>query len=208
MFRITLFSLLITMVVIVDGPMTQAGEQIHHEAHEHGVARLNVAVEGNNLYIELRSPAANIVGFEHPPRTGAQKDAVSRALKELKAGDKWFIPSPGSGSRLASARVETDIDHHDGHTPESDHDQNQNEPRGSKESRDEDHRDADAHEHERHSEFTAEYLFMCKNPKALSHVDVKLFQNFPGIEHIEVQLITEKRQNAQDLTSKENTIRF
>ena len=33
-------------------------------AHEHGVAQLNVALDGNTLEIELESPAMNLVGFE------------------------------------------------------------------------------------------------------------------------------------------------
>ena len=41
----------------------QAAEYRHHEAHEHGVAHMNVAVERNELYIEFISPAANIVAL-------------------------------------------------------------------------------------------------------------------------------------------------
>jgi hypothetical protein len=59
-------------------------------AHEHGVARLNLAVAGNSLTIELFSPAANIVGFEHHPRTQAQKDQVKEARKTLEAAQTLF----------------------------------------------------------------------------------------------------------------------
>ena len=76
---IFLISGLLAIVIIFSGPV-QAEEKRHHEAHEHGVANLNVAVEGNNIYIEFSSPAANIVGFEHHPRTHEQKDAVRDAV--------------------------------------------------------------------------------------------------------------------------------
>ena len=36
-----------------------------HSAHEHGIARLFVAVEQQNLEIEFQSPAINLIGFEH-----------------------------------------------------------------------------------------------------------------------------------------------
>ena len=70
-----LLSSVIIIVVTATGPLfsaIQAGEHHHHDAHVHGVAHLNVALEGNDLYIELTSPAANIVGFEHDPRTQNQ----------------------------------------------------------------------------------------------------------------------------------------
>ena len=54
----------IILIVWAVGPNLsniQAAEYRHHEAHEHGVAHMNVAFEGNELYIELISPAANIV---------------------------------------------------------------------------------------------------------------------------------------------------
>jgi hypothetical protein len=46
---------------------------------------MNVAFEENELYIELISPAASIVGFEHHPRSEAQKTAVKKATETLKA---------------------------------------------------------------------------------------------------------------------------
>ena len=53
--------------------LSQAEEKHHHKAHVHGVAHLNVALEDNELYIEFISPAANIVGFEHQPKTEKTK---------------------------------------------------------------------------------------------------------------------------------------
>jgi hypothetical protein len=62
----------------------QATEFRHHEAHEHGVAHMNVALEGYDLYIEFFSPAANVVGFEHHPRAEEQKSPVKKAMPQLK----------------------------------------------------------------------------------------------------------------------------
>jgi len=208
MFRSTISSLPVAMVLILLSAMAQAVEYRRHEAHAHGVAHLNVAIEGNRLYIEFSSPAANIVGFEHRPRTQDQKGAIQAAIQKLKKGDKLFVLPPGSRSQLETAEVDTDIDDHDSHGTDSGHVRKDNDHHASEDSHDKDHHDADGHENERHSEFKAKYQFSCDNPKALSHIQVKLFQAFPGIEHIEVQLVTEQRQTAQDLTQKEKTIRF
>jgi len=200
MFRSTILLLSVAMVLLALGPMTLAGEYHYHDAHEHGVAYLNVAIEGNNLYIEFSSPAANIVGFEHPPRTQSQKDAVKTAKQRLKEGDKLFILSPESRSRLLMSRVETDIDHKADHKTKSEHDHEQNEPHRGDEPSDKEPRNAVKHAQEHHSEFEATYQFVLKDPNRLSRIDVNLFKAFPGIEHIELQLVTEKRQTAQELT--------
>ena len=188
----------LTFVIISSGSV-QAEEKRHHGAHEHGVANLNIAVEGNNVYIEFSSPSANIVGFEHHPRTHDQKDAVKDAVKKLKQGDALFILSAGSKSRLVKSSVDTDIDKDADHHSESEHAHGEEGHHGQEE-----HHEAD--EHERHSEFKAEYHFVCKKPDRLSQIDVKLFRVFPGIEHIEVQLITETKQTAVELTAKKNKI--
>jgi hypothetical protein len=196
--------------------LVQAEEKRHHDAHEHGVAHLNVAVEGNNIYIEFTSPAANIVGFEHHPRTNEQKDAVKDAVNQLQKGDSIFLLSAKSDSQLVKSSVHTDIDKDADHHSESEHahkekehhgakeHHGENEHHGEKEHHDKEHGEAD--EHERHSEFKAEYHFVCKTPDKLSQIDVKLFSIFPGIEHIEVQLLSKTKQTAMELTAKKNKI--
>jgi hypothetical protein len=39
-------------------------------------------------------------------------------------------------------------------------------------------------------------------------MDVMLIQTFPGIEHIEVQLLTETKQSAHELTAQNHRIKF
>jgi hypothetical protein len=187
----------------------QTAEYRHHEAHEHGVAHMNVAFEGNELYIEFISPAANIVGFEHPPRTREQKTAVMAAIKKLEAGEGLFVLPSGAGGRLIESKVHTDINSDSGRetneTKSPEHDEMNRDAGHEAEKHDhEKHQHGD--DHERHSEFKAEYHFMCKNPQKLSYVDVMLFSVFPGIEYIEVQLLTGSRQTALELTAGQKKI--
>jgi len=189
----------------------QSAEYRHHEAHEHGVAHMNVALEGNELYIELISPAANIVGFEHHPRTQEQKAAVKAAIKKLEAGEKLFAFPSGVGGRLVKSKVHTDINSDFGHeSDETKSHENDEMSRGSGHEAEkhghEEHQHGD--EHERHSEFKAEYHFVCKKPEKLAYVDVMLFSIFSGIEHIEVQLLTGTKQTAFELTATKKKILF
>ena len=53
-------------------------------AHEHGGAKLNIAIDGKDATVELETPADGIVGFEHTAVTAADKKQQSAALDTLK----------------------------------------------------------------------------------------------------------------------------
>jgi hypothetical protein len=190
----------------------------HHEAHVHGVARMNVALEGDALFIELISPAANIVGFEHAPRTTEQKAAVRKALETLKSGMALFTPPADAGARLVESKVESDISDDDQHSPETGHNHGHNHdhgPRHKSASQAPDHHGhspADDHEHDHdhdhHSDFRAQYHFVFQHPEKLKHLEVMAFRVFPGIAHIEVQLLTGAKQTALKLSPQRNRIDF
>jgi Protein of unknown function (DUF2796) len=52
--------------------LADEAERREHGAHEHGVAELNLALDGKELWIEFSSPAVNLVGFEHTPGNAEQ----------------------------------------------------------------------------------------------------------------------------------------
>lgn len=189
-----------------NAPQVQAGKHQHQKAHVHGVAHINVALEGNELYIEFTSPAANIVGFEHHPRTKKEKNAVNDAIGTLKAGEKLFALPRGAGARLMKSDVETEIENDSGHESKEAHEHEHGEISEEKEHDGHHHENHKEDEHGQHSEFKAVYRFACKNPDKLTHIKVMLFRAFKGIEHIEVQILTRTKQTAMELTSKKNKI--
>ena len=176
---IGVFAIVVLSVLVLKA---QEEPSRRHNAHEHGVAHLNVAIEHADLYLEFISPAANIVGFEHPPRTDGQKAKVNKAVEALKNGEAMILLPPDVQGWLADCIIDTTIDDEETHD--------------------------ETHEHEGHSEFTAEYHFVSKHPEKLAHIDVMLIRAFPGIERIEVQLLTGSKQTALELTAKQNRIPF
>ena len=60
------------------------GEHREHEAHEHGRGTLDIVAEGEELVVEFRIPAANVVGFEHAPRDDAEHEAVRMAAETFR----------------------------------------------------------------------------------------------------------------------------
>jgi hypothetical protein len=187
-------------------PRIEAGEQRHHKAHVHGVAQINVALEDDQLYIEFTSPGANIVGFEHQPKTEEQKIAVHEAIATLKAGEKLFVMAPSAGASLMESDVDTGMKIDTGSESEDRHEHEARDHRAEKQKHNAEHQKEN--EHEQHSEFKAVYRFACKAPDKLSHMDVMLFRIFKGIEHIKVQILTPKKQTSVELNAKKNRIAF
>ena len=92
-------------------PTLAAAQAEHrsHGAHAHGLARLDLAVEGGVVLIGLESPAANIVGFEHAPANAGERAALDAALATLKDGGRLFRLPADAGCRLVEAVVETPL---------------------------------------------------------------------------------------------------
>jgi hypothetical protein len=165
--------------------LADEAEHREHGPHVHGVAELNVALDGNVLWIELSSPTVNIVSFEHAPQNAEQKAAVRDATETLKDGERVFGTSADASCRLAQAKVTTDIEH-----PGTEHHDDADE-----------HGEEEEHAGEAHSEFQASYRFECAAPDALKQLEVHLFDLFPGTEEVEAQVISGGRQTAAELTA-------
>ncbi|MDX1609280.1 MAG: DUF2796 domain-containing protein [Halofilum sp. (in: g-proteobacteria)] len=191
----------IVALALPTGPA--AAERRDRDAHVHGAAALDVAVLGDEVEIDLRSPAVNIVGFEHEPRTENQRARLTAALAALREGTELFA-LPGADCALREARVrraegqsadDVDLGHDD---------------RG----QGEDHADAaDGHGHEQdedqsaaHSEIRAHYRFRCAG--RVRAVRVALFERFPGTGSVRVQYLTGDLQGARTLTPDAATLRF
>jgi Protein of unknown function (DUF2796) len=165
--------------------LADEAEHREHGPHVHGVAELNVALDGNVLWIELSSPAVNLVGFEHAPQDAEQKAAVRQATENLQDGARVFGTSPDAGCELTEAKVTTDI-----------------EPAGAE------HHDDAEHAGEAHSEFQASYRFDCAAPDALTQLEVRLFELFPRTEEVEARVIGRAGQTAAELTAAAPSLAF
>ena len=165
-------------------------EHEHHAAHVHGVSHLNLVLEGQELLLDLTSPAANIVGFEHKPATEQQRTTLRQAAAELRRGGELFrLPEAAecrfSGAEVRSTLLVALLEDHD-HSHDHGHD----------------------HDHEAHADIHSEYRFICSSPARLNQIEVTLFSAFPATERIEVQSITPSGQQHHRLTPQQRTIRL
>ena len=176
--------------------LLQAGESNgprQYGTHEHGVARLNIALDRNRLYIELISPAVNLVGFEHIPTTEQQHRAIEAAVQTLEDVDLLFALSPEADCTLVTVQVDSPLLTAADAPEDHDHDHEQ---------------DHNAMAGELHSEFSAEYRFDCSAPQRLSHLEVRLFERFPDTEEIQAQWLGPQGQWAAQLTPDDARLSF
>ena len=86
-------------------------------AHEHGGAKLNIAIDGKEATIELETPADGIVGFEHDAVSDADKKQESRALDALKNRIAEMVIFDRSAACAFTARkVAVEKDPEEGHS--------------------------------------------------------------------------------------------
>jgi hypothetical protein len=75
-------------------------------AHQHGAAALQVSLDGRVLQIAYDGPAENILGFEHAPKTEAQRKTVARAEEQLRQSAQLFTTPPAAACQAQPARIE------------------------------------------------------------------------------------------------------
>jgi len=178
----------------------QAHDDHDHEhgslgAHEHGVASLNVALDGQTLELQIDSPAMNFVGFEHAAKSDADKAKVAAAKAELEKPIELFGLAAGA-CQVTKQELDSplfgDHDHHEDEAHEHEHE----------------HADADEHEHE-HSDIEASYELSCKQADALKELDLsELFKRFPATHKVNVQLIGPSGQQGAELTAAQPRLSF
>ena len=184
----------------------------------HGEASLAIAAEDNELAFELRSPLANIVGFEHDPRTDEERTALATAAADLLMGASLFLPNNEAGCSFDYVQSSLgdgedahhegeDAHHHDDHAADEHHDEHGDHHEEAHEGHDDhhddhgEHADHDDHGHgDVHADMTATYMFSCSAPDRLNSIYVGLFDQFSGMETIEATFLSETVQTAADLT--------
>lgn len=185
--RLQRVGVILPLLLLAAGPAAGAES---HGAHEHGRAELNLVLEGRELVVEFTSPAANMVGFEHQPRTVKQKQALKEALARLRQGDKMVILPAAAQCALERAEVSSDLEgraaqagehgHAPGHAQEHGH----------------------AHaEHGEHADFSAIWHFQCQTPDQLGSLELRpLFKAFPATKRVRAQAVTPRGQFGGELS--------
>jgi len=160
----------------------EEGEHREHGAHEHGAATLTVAWSGNEMEIELNTPAFNLFGFEYEPSTDEDIQLVEEAVQALESGDLLII-NDEAACHLSDSDITTGWDQ-EGEHADAEHDETEHEEEG-----------------ETHSDVQATFTLMCDSPEEIRSLDLSpLFNRFPNLEALEAQVVSDTSQSAAELT--------
>lgn len=186
--------LLLTLPLVLL-PLTAAMAADEHEhdslgAHEHGVGRLDIALDGRTLEFEFDSPAMNIVGFEHDATSPEDKAKIVSARELLQKSHALFSVPEAAYCTVKSQKLESPLfgdkveDHdHDG-----------------------DEKNAEHHEH---SEIHGHYVFVCDAPGVITRLDLtQIFKNFPATQKIMVQAVSPRGQFGAEATPAKASFKF
>ena len=138
-------------------------------AHEHGVARLSVAVDGRTLSLEFDAPLDGLLGFERPPRTDAERKAAADLLQRLRDPAALFKPDAAAGCSAGAATVSAPV------------------------------LEPGAKAGGEHADVELQFSFTCSAPQALRTLDVGLFDAFRRLQRVDVQLAGARLQSRHTL---------
>ena len=157
--------LLIVLLALLPAPGLQAAPR----GHEHGIARLSVALDGGRLFIEFDAPLDDLLGFERAPRTDAERAAVAALRARLADGTKLFVLASAAGCKPGPVTVDAPA------------------------------LEAGAKTRGGHGDLQAGFVFDCAQPQALRAIDLLLFETFARLQRIEVQLASPQGQSGLQL---------
>jgi hypothetical protein len=144
-----------------------------HKAHQHGVAKVDIAVEtkeSTTATVEIESPAESIYGFEHQPKSDADKAKVEAANTKLGAE---ILNMVKFDSTLGCTAKTTKIEH------EFEEDDKKSDAHHGKEKK----------HHGEHSEVHAEFAITCQKPLAGTQVSFDFSSSFSGLKTVKVQAL-------------------
>lgn len=135
--------------------------------HDHGAAQLQLALEGDVLTMRLQLPQDGLVGFEHAPRTPAQRQALVDALARLRDPAAVVI-EPDAAARCLLTRTDVKDPHA---TP-----------------------GAPAAGGDAHADIEAAFVFRCARPDQLGTVRVGLLEAFARLKRVQAVVATPQGQ--------------
>lgn len=186
------------------------------DAHQHGHGTLNAALDGGILVIELETPGADILGFEHTAESDADKAVITAVRATLEAPATLFGITGSAGCSLRDADIEIGADAGGHHGEHDDHHDDHDRDKHAHDEHDEDHHDEhvrDEHGHEgeeeTHSEVRAAYTFDCTAPQKLAALDLSgFFAAFPNAEELDAALLSDRGQMGGEITPNAPVLPF
>lgn len=158
-------------------------------AHVHGEIQLGVALDGPTVTVDIDTPLESLLGFEHTPRSPAEKTLAAHWATILKQGTGLLRFNAEAACSLQQVALDAAVlglgldagkmPSHTGNTGNT-----------------------------RHADLEGNWVFQCAHPEALRQLDIGFLKESPHAQKIEVKLITSKRQSKQRLMRPQTRIQL
>jgi|GEM_PF-655504 len=210
----------------------------HSHGHLHGQGFMTVIFDEGQLAIEMRSPAADILGFEHAPNTPEQHTLLTNAHQLLQTPHSLITLSPtctliDSNITLPfTPKQHTPSAHHDHKHNQHQHDSSHSHGHKTEHKQDkhqskhqEEHKNQQIEQHHEHKHQPANHPEPHQQPEQ-THTDITAhytwqcknttppsialayFTHYPAFTRITAQWIINGKQGAMVLTPNNATLRF
>lgn len=153
--------------------------------HVHGEGRVNIAIEGNQIFMALEFPGADIVGFEHKAHSSDEKAAVAGAIALL--GDPMLLMRFDADCKVLHASAGIEGEEHEGEEHDEHEENAENDEHDEHEGEDE------------HGAFVAAYEFECADIDSLGSIEFTYFNQFDNAQSIEIVLIDGSGQSQVEI---------
>ncbi|MEM7415152.1 MAG: DUF2796 domain-containing protein [Gemmatimonadota bacterium] len=199
-----------------DGGPVVEGEQIGVAgAHEHGVMRVGLAVDGTQVTASVDVTADALFGFEHAPETEEEMATVREAMEQVRAQGGQLVSFAESLSCSAGPVEVLEAPDMDGHSEEDGHDHDEDDhahdEEGDGHDHDDDHahddeeehdhaeddhahdEDEDGHEHEgevQHSDVSFTIVWTCLATPEGQDAQLTVADVVPGTELVDLTVVT------------------
>jgi hypothetical protein len=155
------------------------------EAHVHGSATMQVAVDAKVLTINFSSPLDNLLGFEHKPRNQTEAKQVQNMINQFYKPTA-LLPSKAAQCKLKTVNLESLVI------------KKKNPAANVTEHT---HSEGDGH-----ADLDAELVYHCHQISNLNDLQVNLFKSFPNLHQLNVEIVSERGQTAAKLTPTKNRV--
>ena len=178
---------LVGLTIGMSCTVARAAEKRHSEAHVHGVAEINIAVEGSKADVEFRAPAESIMGFEHEAKSESDKKKRDAALRTLQTKmNQMVLFDPKLSCKFSEAKTAV-VEEKEGKTAQ--------EPKDQKKAGE-------------HREVRATSSVTCDKPLAGSRVTFGVTKVFPEIHEINVQVLSDTKQSGATIKKDQGDVRL
>ncbi|MFV1921701.1 MAG: ZrgA family zinc uptake protein [Methylotenera sp.] len=155
------------------------------EAHVHGTATLQVAVDHSTLTIHFSSPLDNLLGFEHKPRNQEELKQVQHMIKQFYKPN-LFLPTKDAQCKLQSVNLDSIVikkKKQAAITSQHSH-----------------------HDESGHADLDAELVYQCNRVKHLHDLQVNVFTVFPNLHKLSVEIVSDRGQTAAKITPSKTQV--